>query len=80
METCNKSNIEFCNEVVEILTRHESSFDVLTNNYNQLSSTLQIVLTELQALCINPFAHLPNPEVNPFVPGETSHIPIISQT
>ncbi|KAL5839348.1 hypothetical protein ACOSQ4_011956 [Xanthoceras sorbifolium] len=36
-----KSNTEFRSEVTKILSRHETSFDTLTNNYNQLNSILQ---------------------------------------
>ncbi|KAL5739171.1 hypothetical protein ACOSQ2_028351 [Xanthoceras sorbifolium] len=61
METRNKSNTEFRNEVSEILTPYESSFETLNHNYNQLHSTMQTVLTELQALRVNSSTHLPNP-------------------
>ncbi|KAL5741359.1 hypothetical protein ACOSP7_028091 [Xanthoceras sorbifolium] len=61
METHNKSNTEFRNEVSEILTPYESSFKTLNYNYNQLHSTMQTVLTELQALHVNSSTHLPNP-------------------
>ena len=43
MATRNKSNVEFREEVQEILTRHESNFD-------QVHATLQTILTELQSL------------------------------
>ncbi|KAL5807892.1 hypothetical protein ACOSQ3_028583 [Xanthoceras sorbifolium] len=61
METHNKSNTEFRNEVSEILTPYESSFKTLNHNYNQLHSTMQTVLTELQPLHVNSSTHLPNP-------------------
>ena len=50
MDTRGKTNAEFRNEVSEILTRHESSFDHLTNNITQINNTLQSVMAELQAL------------------------------
>ena len=43
MDTRGKTNIEFRNEVSEILARHESNFD-------QVHATLQTILTELQSL------------------------------
>ena len=46
MDTRNKINAEFRNEVTEILAQHESSFD-------QVNAALQTVLTELQALRIS---------------------------
>ena len=46
MDTRDKSNAEFRNEVNEILVRHETSFD-------QVNATLQVVLTELQYLHTN---------------------------
>ncbi|GFY80654.1 AFG1-like ATPase family protein [Actinidia rufa] len=49
MDIRGKSNTEFRNEVSEILTRHESSFDHLNNNFNQVNHGLQSVLDELQA-------------------------------
>ncbi|KAL5782615.1 hypothetical protein ACOSP7_007644 [Xanthoceras sorbifolium] len=62
MGTRNESNTEFHNEVLEILACHESSFDTLTHNYNRMNSTLQTVLTKLQAIRINPSTHLPQLE------------------
>ncbi|KAL5823789.1 hypothetical protein ACOSQ4_021689 [Xanthoceras sorbifolium] len=73
MGTQEKSNTEFRSEVVEILSRHETNFDTLTNNYNQLNSTLQTVLIELQAIRINSSTNLLAPDVHPFAPGETSN-------
>ena len=61
MDTRGKSNAEFHNEVNEALAGHESSFD-------KVNSTLQVVLTKLQALCT---IRNPNPnssEINPFAP------------
>ncbi|GFS38385.1 hypothetical protein Acr_00g0057160 [Actinidia rufa] len=87
MDTRGKSNTEFRNEVSEILTRHESSFDHLNNNnFNQVNLGLQSVLAELQALRIT-HTHKPVSEpvdVNPFATGAASHIthpnPILNST
>ncbi|KAL5822720.1 hypothetical protein ACOSQ4_020620 [Xanthoceras sorbifolium] len=73
METWRKSNTEFRNEVTEILSRHDTSFDNLTNNYNQLNSTLQTVIIELQAIRINSCTNLPPLDVHLFTPGKTSN-------
>jgi hypothetical protein len=66
MDTRGKSNAEFCNEVNEILGRHETSFD-------QVNATLQVVLTELQALHTNHLENTNSPEINPFSNKESSH-------
>ncbi|KAL5789286.1 hypothetical protein ACOSQ2_004174 [Xanthoceras sorbifolium] len=73
METRRKSNTEFRSEVTEILSRHETSFDTLTNNYNQLNSIIQTVITELQAICINSSTNLPPRNVHPLAPRENSN-------
>ncbi|KAH9669753.1 hypothetical protein KPL70_021924 [Citrus sinensis] len=75
MDTRGKTNAEFKNEVNEILTRHESNFDCLNNNFNQVNATLQTVLAELQALRVNATTNSAATEVNPFAPGESSHRP-----
>ena len=59
MDTRSKSNAEFRNEVHEILGRHESSFD-------QVNTTLQVVLTELQALRNTRHQNTNSHEINPF--------------
>ncbi|KAJ8628809.1 hypothetical protein MRB53_022132 [Persea americana] len=59
MDTRGKTNAEFCNEVHEILAWHESSFD-------QVHSSLQTILTELQAMRISRSPTKHNPEINPF--------------
>jgi hypothetical protein len=66
MDTRGKSNAEFRNEVNEILGRHETSFD-------QVNATLQVVLTELQALRTNHPQNTNSPEINPFSNEESSH-------
>jgi hypothetical protein len=66
MDTRGKSNAEFRNEVNEILGRHETSFD-------QVNATLQVVLTELQALLTNRPQNTNSPEINPFSNEESSH-------
>lgn len=43
MDTRSKTNTQFCNEIYEALSHHESSLD-------QVNVTFQIVLTILQAL------------------------------
>ena len=58
MDTRSKSHAEFCNEVHEILGRHESSFD-------QVNTTLQVVLTELQALRTTRHQNTNSHEINP---------------
>ena len=59
MDTREKTNAEFCNEVNEALARHESSFDYV-------NATLQAVFSELQALRVTRSANHPQPEINPF--------------
>ena len=66
MDTHNKSNAEFCNDVNEALARHESNFD-------HINDSLHKVLTELQALRVSRPQPTIQPEINPFYPGETSH-------
>jgi len=66
MDTRGKSNTEFRNEVNEILVRHKSSFD-------QVNATLQVILTELQALCTTRHQNTNSPEINPFSNEESSH-------
>ena len=73
MDTRGKMNTEFRNEVSEILAQHESRFDLLSNNVNQVSATLQTVLIELQALLVNSTQPSTNQDVNPFAIGGTSH-------
>ncbi|KAL5780440.1 hypothetical protein ACOSQ2_011177 [Xanthoceras sorbifolium] len=73
MKIRGKLNTEFHSEVTEILFRHETSFDTLTNNYSQLNSILQTVLIELQAIRINSSTNLPPLYVHPIAPGETSN-------
>ena len=72
MDTCSKSNAEFRNEVSEILTRHETSFDNLNNNFNQVTVTMQTVLTEIQALRLNKNNKSSDREDNPFATAKTS--------
>ncbi|GJX91187.1 retrovirus-related pol polyprotein from transposon 297 [Tanacetum coccineum] len=66
MNTRHKTNIEFQNEVNEILARHESSF-------KEVNATLQTILTELQALQTSRSDNHTHPEINPFFLGETSN-------
>jgi hypothetical protein len=66
MDTRDKSNAEFRNEVNEILVRHETSFD-------QVNATLQVVLTELQSLHTTRPQNTNSPEINPFSNKESSH-------
>ncbi|KAL5777953.1 hypothetical protein ACOSP7_010879 [Xanthoceras sorbifolium] len=73
MKIREKLNTEFSSEVTEILFRHETSFDTLTNNYSQLNSILQTVIIELQAIRINASTNLPPLYIHPFAPGETSN-------
>nr|TKR98413.1 hypothetical protein D5086_0000203280 [Populus alba] len=67
METRNKSNIEFRNEVIEALaqhasqfdllkTQHESHFDLLNNNMNPVTTSLQNHQNTITALlqCFSP--------------------------
>jgi uncharacterized coiled-coil protein SlyX len=65
MDTRGKSNVEFRNEVNEVLLRHESSFD-------QVNATLQVVLTELQDLRTTRNLSSNSPEINPFANEESS--------
>jgi hypothetical protein len=88
METRNKSNTEFRNEVTEALaqhasqfdllkTQHESRFDLLNTNMTQVTSSLQNLqnaISELQTLSLR---HSSNQQtiiqdVNSFTKGETS--------
>lgn len=68
MDTRDKTNAEFCNEVNEILSQQDDSFD-------QVNATLQTVLTELQSLWISSSSNTTNNEINPFAPRESSHQP-----
>lgn len=66
MDTRSKTNAEFCEEVHEALSRHESNFE-------QTNAALQSVLTEIQTLrvsCTNPITQI---EINSFGKGDTSH-------
>jgi len=53
MATRNQSNVEFCNEVHEILGCHESSI-------NEVHTTLDTILQELQDLCASQVPHTIN--------------------
>ncbi|KAA8540964.1 hypothetical protein F0562_024898 [Nyssa sinensis] len=68
MDTRGKTNVEFRNEVNEALARHESNFD-------QVNTTLQTVLTEIQALRSTRSSHACPPEVNPMAQEGSSHHP-----
>lgn len=68
MDTRGKTNVEFRNDVSEILACHELSFD-------QVNANLQPVLTELQTLRILRSSNTVNIEINPFAPVESSHNP-----
>ncbi|KAA8539377.1 hypothetical protein F0562_026069 [Nyssa sinensis] len=68
MDTRGKTNAEFRNEVNEALARHESNFD-------QVNTTLQTVLTEIQALRSTRSSHACPPEVNPMAQEGSSHHP-----
>ncbi|XP_073126480.1 uncharacterized protein [Henckelia pumila] len=57
MDTLGKTNAEFRNEVHEILGRHESNFD-------QVHNTLQMVLSELQALRTSHGSYTTPPDPN----------------
>ncbi|KAL5842416.1 hypothetical protein ACOSQ3_013019 [Xanthoceras sorbifolium] len=72
MATRNQSNADFCNEVHEILARHESSID-------EVHTTLQTVLTEIQSLRALQNQSQNQPETNPCAPTESSqHIDLAS--
>ena len=66
MDTRNKTNTEFRNEVNEILARHESNFD-------RIHASLQTVLAELQAIRASQNPTSNSSDTNPFAPGESSH-------
>lgn len=66
MDTRDKTNAEFRNDVNEALARHESNFD-------QINAALQSVLTELQVLRVSHTTPATPPEINPFYQGDTSH-------
>ncbi|KAL5790441.1 hypothetical protein ACOSQ2_005329 [Xanthoceras sorbifolium] len=57
METRGKTNAEFRSEVHEIFSRHETSFDVMQNNYQQLNHSIQAVVAELQAMRMSQATH-----------------------
>ncbi|KAL5816801.1 hypothetical protein ACOSQ3_025179 [Xanthoceras sorbifolium] len=72
MATRNQSNADFRNEVHEILGRHESSID-------EVHTTLQTVLTEIQSLRALQNQSQNQPETNPFASTESSqHIHLAS--
>lgn len=64
MDTRGKSNAEFRNDVNEILARHESNFD-------QIHTTIQKILTELQSLRTTYSSNTSPPETNPFGRNDT---------
>lgn len=66
MATRNQTNAEFRNEVHEILGRHESSID-------EIHSTLQTILRELQSLRASQIHQTNNIDTNPFAPTEQSY-------
>ena len=69
MDTRNKSNAEFRNEVNEALARHESSLD-------QVHATLQTIMADIQSMRV-PHSPNSNPtETNPFAPNESTRHPI----
>lgn len=68
MDTRGKTNAEFRNEVNEALARHEMNFD-------QVNTTLQTVLTEIQALHATRNSHTCPPEVNSLAHEGSSHLP-----
>ncbi|XP_011027642.1 PREDICTED: transposon Ty3-G Gag-Pol polyprotein [Populus euphratica] len=88
METRNKSNTEFRNEVSEALaqhasqfdllkTQHESRFDLLNNNMTQVTTSLQnlqTAISELQTLSLRPSSNHQTiiQDVNSFTKGEAS--------
>ena len=66
MDTRGKTNVEFCNEVNETLVRHDTSFE-------KLNTTLQTILTELQAIRTIQHTQAIPPETNLFVQEASSH-------
>ena len=66
MNTRGKTNAEFRNEVHEILAKHESSID-------QVHSTLQTIMTELQAMRVSHHSAKPDFDINPFASGGSYH-------
>lgn len=68
MATRNQLNIEFQNEVHEILGRHESSID-------EVHVTLQAILQELQSMRASQIPQANYPDTNLFAPNESSHQP-----
>ena len=68
MDTRNKTSAEFCEEVHEALSRHESNFE-------QINVGLQSVLTEIQSLKASRIHLITLTEVNSFALGEASHSP-----
>ena len=66
MDTRDKMNAKFRNEVNEALARHQSIFD-------QITLALQAVLTELQTLRTSHNQNSNSPEINPFRPEGPSH-------
>ncbi|KAL5807035.1 hypothetical protein ACOSQ4_029768 [Xanthoceras sorbifolium] len=65
MDTRSKTNAEFRTEVMDILQRHEASF-------NQLNAALQTIMTNLQSLQLSRHSNTMDSE-NPFAPAELSH-------
>ncbi|KAL5705175.1 hypothetical protein ACHQM5_023513 [Ranunculus cassubicifolius] len=75
MDTRGKTNVEFRNEVNEVLARHEARFDQISENINQVNSTLQTILAEFQDM--RNIRHQINVtsvgDINPFALGEPSN-------
>lgn len=68
MDTHDKTNAEFCNEINEIPARLDSTF-------HQVNATLQTGFTEAQSLRVSHSSNTTNTKINPFAPGESSYQP-----
>jgi hypothetical protein len=65
IDTHNKTNAEFHNEVNEALAHHDTNFEELNHNFSQVSNALQGVMTEAMRIAQSNLT--PDREVNTFV-------------
>ncbi|KAH7513106.1 hypothetical protein FEM48_Zijuj12G0161300 [Ziziphus jujuba var. spinosa] len=72
MDTQGKTNVEFRNEVNEALARHETSIHQVNTQFDQVTATLQTVLSELQSHRVSSKSPPQSREINPFSLGESS--------
>lgn len=73
MDTRGKTHAEFRMEVSEAIAKQEAELSQVNSNVEQLGTTLQNVLLELQSLRRGTLSPRQSPDTNPFHQGESSH-------